>query len=146
KALPTFAVSTAFPAMAGMTSAGIEINLVMVLHGEQSFRIHSTIPTKGKLTTKGTVASVYDKGKGALLHVATETVDESGKLIFENTSGVFVRGAGRFGGGGAGAGRGEHPAGARAGEDCRDADAADPGDDLSPLGRPEPSAHRSGLR
>jgi acyl dehydratase len=97
KALPTFAVIPAFPAMTGMTS-GIEINLVMVLHGEQSFRIHSTIPTKGKLTTKGTVASVYDKGKGALLHVATETVDESGKLIFENTSGVFVRGAGGFGG------------------------------------------------
>jgi acyl dehydratase len=98
KALPTFAVIPAFPAMTGMTSAGIEINLVMVLHGEQSFRIHNTIPTKGKLTTKGKVASVYDKGKGALLNVATETHDEGGKLIFENSSGVFVRGAGGFGG------------------------------------------------
>jgi len=97
KALPTFAVIPAFPAMMGM-SAGIEINLVMVLHGEQSFRIHNTIPTKGKLTTKGKVASVYDKGKGALANVETETRDESGQLIFTNTSGVFVRGAGGFGG------------------------------------------------
>ena len=98
KALPSFAVIPAFPAMAGMTSAGIEINLVMVLHGEQSFRIHNTIPVKGKLTTTGKVESVYDKGKGALLNVATETRDESGKLIFTNASGVFVRGAGSFGG------------------------------------------------
>ena len=97
KALPTFAVIPAFPAMMGM-SAGIEINLVMVLHGEQSFRIHNTIPTKGKLTTKGKVASVYDKGKGALANVETETRDERGQLIFTNTSGVFVRGAGGFGG------------------------------------------------
>ena len=97
KALPTFAVIPAFPAMMGM-SAGIEINLVMVLHGEQSFRIHKTIPTKGKLTTTGKVASVYDKGKGALANVETETRDENGELIFTNTSGVFVRGAGGFGG------------------------------------------------
>ena len=97
KALPTFAVIPAFPAMMGMSS-GIEINLVMVLHGEQSFRIHKTIPTKGKLTTTGKVASVYDKGKGALANVETETRDESGESVFTNTSGVFVRGAGGFGG------------------------------------------------
>jgi len=97
KALPTFAVIPAFPAMMGMSS-GIEINLVMVLHGEQGFRIHKTIPTKGKLTTSGKVASVYDKGKGALANVETETRDESGELVFTNTSGVFVRGAGGFGG------------------------------------------------
>ena len=39
----------------------------MILHGEQWFRIHKTIPTKGKLTTKGKVGGVYDKGKGALV-------------------------------------------------------------------------------
>jgi acyl dehydratase len=97
KALPTFAVIPAFPAMMGL-SANVEINLVMVLHGEQGFRIHKTIPTKGKLTTTGKVAGVYDKGKGALATVETETRDENGELIFTNTSGVFVRGAGGFGG------------------------------------------------
>jgi acyl dehydratase len=97
KALPTFAVIPAFPAMMGL-SAAVEINLVMVLHGEQGFRIHKTIPTKGKLTTTGKVAGVYDKGKGALASVESETRDENGELIFTNTSGVFVRGAGGFGG------------------------------------------------
>ncbi|HEV8575142.1 MAG TPA: MaoC/PaaZ C-terminal domain-containing protein [Dehalococcoidia bacterium] len=97
KAIPTFAVIPAFPAMMGL-SAAVEINLVMVLHGEQGFRIHKTIPTKGKLTTKGKVSGVYDKGKGALASIESETRDESGDLIFTNTSGVFVRGAGGFGG------------------------------------------------
>ena len=50
KAVPSFAVIPAFPAMMGL-SAAVEINLVMVLHGEQSFKIHKTIPTQGKLTT-----------------------------------------------------------------------------------------------
>jgi len=97
KAIPTFAVIPAFPAMMGL-SAAVEINLVMVLHGEQGFRIHKTIPTKSKLTTKGRVSGVYDKGKGALASIESETRDESGDLIFTNTSGVFVRGAGGFGG------------------------------------------------
>ncbi len=97
KAIPSFAVIPAFPAMMGLTAA-VEINLVMVLHGEQSFTIHKTIPVKGKLTTAGKVTGVYDKGKGALATVESETRDENGDLIFTNTSGVFVRGAGGFGG------------------------------------------------
>lgn len=97
KAIPSFAVIPAFPAMMGL-SAAVEINLVMVLHGEQGFRIHKTIPTKAKLTTKGKVTGVYDKGKGALATVESETRDEGGELVFTNTSGVFVRGAGGFGG------------------------------------------------
>src|SRR5574341_1873145 len=97
KVIPSFAVIPAFPAMIGMSSA-VEINLVMVLHGEQSFKIHKTIPTQGKLTTTGKVTGVYDKGKGALATVDTETRDEQGELVFTNQSGVFVRGAGGFGG------------------------------------------------
>src|SRR5438128_8244988 len=93
KTLPTFAVIPAFPAMTGL-SAAIEINLVMVLHGEQGFRMHKTIPTRGRLTTTGKVAGVYDKGKGALATVETETRDGNGGLIFSNPSGVFVPGAG----------------------------------------------------
>jgi acyl dehydratase len=97
KALPTFAVIPAFPGMIGLTQS-VEINPVMLLHGEQGFTIKKTIPVKGTLTTSGKVTGVYDKGKGALATLEMETKDEQGELLFVNTSGIFVRGAGGFGG------------------------------------------------
>ncbi len=97
KVIPTFAVIPAFPALMGL-AAGVEINPVMILHGEQGFRIAKTIPTSGSLTTSGTVTGVYDKGKGALVTIDSTTTDASGETVFTNTSGVFVRGAGGFGG------------------------------------------------
>jgi acyl dehydratase len=97
KALPSFAVIAGFPAMMGLVST-VEINPVMLLHGEQRIKLIKPIPTEGKLTTSGKVASVYDKGKGALMQVEAETKDEQGEVLFVNRSGVFLRGAGGFGG------------------------------------------------
>ena len=97
KVLPTFAVIPGFSGLTGLMSA-VEINPVMLLHGEQRITLHKPIPTKGKLTTAGKVTGVYDKGKGALMVVEGETKDEQGDLLFVNTAGVFVRGAGGFGG------------------------------------------------
>ncbi len=97
KVIPSFAVIPAFPALMGMVGA-VEINPMMVLHGEQSFKIHKPIPVEGKLTTSGKVTGVYDKGKGALITLETHTKEESGDLLFTNYFGVFVRGAGGFGG------------------------------------------------
>jgi acyl dehydratase len=81
----------------GLTAA-VEINPVMILHGEQRVQLNGPIPVKGKLTTSGRVAGVYDKGKGALAVVESETKDEQGNVLFVNSAGVFVRGAGGFGG------------------------------------------------
>ncbi len=97
KAIPTFAVIPAFPALMGLSSA-VEINPVMILHGEQAFKISKTIPTNGTLTTAGKVTGVYDKGKGALVTIESTTKDAGGDVVFTNTSGIFVRGAGGFGG------------------------------------------------
>ncbi len=97
KVLPTFAVIPGFPAMMGL-AASVEINPVMLLHGEQRIKLHKPIPPKGNLTTAGKVTGVYDKGKGALLVVEAETKDEQGEVLFTNEAGVFVRGAGGFGG------------------------------------------------
>ena len=97
KALPTFAVIPAFPALMGLSSA-VEINPVMILHGEQGFRIQKTIAASGTLTTAGKITGVYDKGKGALVTIETTTKDAGGDVVFTNTSGIFVRGAGGFGG------------------------------------------------
>jgi acyl dehydratase len=97
KTLPTFAVIPAFPALMGLAGA-VEINPVMILHGEQGFRLQKEIPTSGKLTTSGVVTGVYDKGKGALVTIESTTKDGAGETVFTNTSGIFVRGAGGFGG------------------------------------------------
>lgn len=97
KVIPSFAVIPAFPALMGMVGA-VEINPMMVLHGEQSFKIHKPIPIEGTLTTSGKVTGVYDKGKGALITLETYTKDQGGDLLFTNYFGVFVRGAGGFGG------------------------------------------------
>ena len=79
-------------------SAAVEVNLVMILHGEQGFAIRKEIPTSGELTTKAKITGVYDKGKGALVTIDSETKDASGETVFTNTTGIFVRGAGSFGG------------------------------------------------
>ncbi len=97
KVLPTFAVIPAFPGLMGLTQA-VEINPVMILHGEQSIKLNKPITVKGKLTTSGKVTGVFDKGKGALVVIESETKDEQGAALFVNTASVFVRGAGGFGG------------------------------------------------
>jgi multifunctional beta-oxidation protein len=97
RVLPTFAVIPAFPALFAMGSA-MDVNPMMVLHGEQRIEICAPIPTSGKLTTTPTVTAIYDKVKGALVMIETETVDAKGTLLFKNVFGAFARGEGGFGG------------------------------------------------
>jgi acyl dehydratase len=97
KVLPSFAVIPAFPALFAMGSA-MDVNPMMVLHGEQRIELCAPIPTSGKLTTTPVVSAIYDKVKGALVLIETETVDAKGKLLFKNTFGAFARGEGGFGG------------------------------------------------
>ncbi len=98
--LPTMGVIPPFPALMGLISVeGININPVMILHGEQYLEVRRhPIPTSGKLISKPRIANVYDKTKGALIELEVDTVDESGEVIFYNVFGVFVRGEGGFGG------------------------------------------------
>jgi acyl dehydratase len=97
RVLPTFGVVAAFPAMFSLGPA-MQINPMMVLHGEQRIELYAPIPTRGTLTTTPTVRAVYDKIKGAVILVDAETVDDKGKLLFKNTFGTFARGEGGFGG------------------------------------------------
>src|SRR5215470_16850094 len=98
KVLPTFAVIPAFPAMLNLGGA-MQVNPAMVLHGEQSVELTSgPIPIEATVTTTPTIKAVYDKGKGAVVVVATESVDDKGKVLFRGQSSIFVRGEGGFGG------------------------------------------------
>ena len=97
KVLPTFAVIPSFPAMMNLGGA-MDVNPAMVLHGEQRIELHAEIPTSGTITTTPTIKAVYDKIKGAVIVVETDSVDAKGELLFRNTSSIFVRGEGGFGG------------------------------------------------
>src|SRR5213594_4086784 len=97
KVLPTFAVIPSFPAMMNLGGA-MQVNPALVLHGEQRIELHASIPTSGTLTTTPVIKAVYDKGKAAVVVVETETVDQKGRLLFRNTSSIFARGEGGFGG------------------------------------------------
>ncbi len=99
KVIPTFAVVPPFPALAGsipLTGA----NPMMILHGEQKIVIHKRpLPVRAETVTEGQITDLFDKGKGALYYIKTTTkIKESGEPLFDNYFGVFVRGAGGFGG------------------------------------------------
>jgi len=97
KVLPTFAVIPAFPAMFAMAT-GVQVNPVMVLHGEQRIELAGPIPLTARSVSTPVVKAVYDKGKAAVIVVEVETRDEKGKLLFKNTFTSFARGEGGFGG------------------------------------------------
>lgn len=97
RVLPTFAVVPSFPAMT-VAAAAVGANPAMVVHGEQKIVLHRPIPPAGAFTTLAEVTGIYDKGKGAVVAVDTQTVDEKSEPIFASSFSIFVRGAGGFGG------------------------------------------------
>jgi acyl dehydratase len=97
KVLPTFAVVPSFTAMLQVCGK-LGANMAMVVHGEQSIRLHRPIAPNGTLQTVAVVTGIYDKGKGAVAVVEAKTVDDAGHPVFDNIFSIFVRGAGGFGG------------------------------------------------
>jgi 3-hydroxyacyl-CoA dehydrogenase/3a,7a,12a-trihydroxy-5b-cholest-24-enoyl-CoA hydratase len=53
---------------------------------------------KAKLTTKGVIKDIWDKGKGALVVTAFDSYDEDGDLLIKSEMTAFIRGAGGWGG------------------------------------------------
>ncbi len=99
KVLPSFGVVPTFGAMGGMAGLpGIDINFMMVLHGEQDLEVHRSIPTSARVTNQPRIAGVYDKGKAALIIIEVDTTLESGEKLFTNRFSIFARGEGGFGG------------------------------------------------
>ncbi len=110
KAIPTYGVVPAFPALTGMLSVpGMQINPMMILHGEQVTEVLcKEVPTRADTVTTARVTGIYDKGKGALIALEATTRTTAGHDLFRNEFGIFVRGEGGFGG----------PAGPAAGHDA----------------------------
>ncbi len=71
----------------------------MLVHGEQSIRLHGEVPTAGTVSTTSRVAGMYDKGSAGLVVLESESrLVATGKPAFTSRSALFIRGAGGFGG------------------------------------------------
>ena len=96
RVLPTF--TTIVGQGGGRASIG-EYDPAMLVHGEQSIRLHGEIPPAGTVSTITTVAGMYDKGSAGLVVLQSESRHvDSGELAFTNRTALFIRGAGGFGG------------------------------------------------
>lgn len=100
KAVPSFGVIPVFAAMMGLLQVpGIDINPMMILHGEQDLEIHQPIQPTGDVVSQATLTDIHDKGKGAFLVLECVTRDKAtDEALFTNRFGIFVRGEGGFGG------------------------------------------------
>ena len=96
KVLPTYAVIPGMFSMGGLVS-NVDIDLTMLLHGEQSITLHREIPAEGKVRVTGRISEVWDKGKAAVIGSEGIVEDDQGPL-FTTKATLFIRGAGGFGG------------------------------------------------
>ena len=96
KVLPTYAVIPGMFSMGGLVS-NVDINLAMLLHGEQSITLHREIPPEASVRVTGRISEVWDKGKAAVIGSEGIVEDDKG-LLFTAKATLFIRGAGGFGG------------------------------------------------
>jgi acyl dehydratase len=99
KVLPTFGVVPPFGAMWMLNDfPGMDINLMLVLHGEQEIRLHRPIPIEAEVVNTTRIVGLQDKGRAAVVNIDVETTLQDGTPLFSNLFSVFARGEGGFGG------------------------------------------------
>jgi acyl dehydratase len=99
-ALPTLAVTLAAGAMR-LAEPEFGINYRMLLHAEQSLRLHKPLPVEGTVYSEASIDEIYDKGaaKGAILYMTRKLYDAAnGDLLVTMGNVAFLRGDGGFGG------------------------------------------------
>lgn len=77
---------------------GISIDLAKVLHGTQRIDVHRPLPADGTARAVARVKGVYDKGSAAVVETETLVTDLDGQPLWTNTSSIFAKGEGGFGG------------------------------------------------
>jgi NAD(P)-dependent dehydrogenase (short-subunit alcohol dehydrogenase family)/acyl dehydratase/putative sterol carrier protein len=99
KVIPSFSIGAVFDFLMAVATDS-EADLRGILHGEQDILFHAPIPPEGRLTTRGSITHMYDKGadKGALVIAEASTFHDSGAKLFTNFFTLFCRKDGGFGG------------------------------------------------
>jgi len=96
RVFPTFPVVIGWGAGSAMSTVG-SFDPTQLVHGKQAVTLHRPIPVSGTVTLNGEITGMFDRGKAAVIESAT-TATLGGEPLYTNTSSVFIRGAGGFGG------------------------------------------------
>lgn len=92
-AMPNFAVTFAIaPFGKACTDPELGVNLLRLVHGEQSFEFHEVVRPGDRLTTTGTITDIMTKRNLDFLTVTTETKNQHGKLVVKAVWTAVIRG------------------------------------------------------
>src|SRR3712207_1270766 len=96
--IPSFAIPIIQTGLGKVLAYG-DFRRGALVHAEQSLAVHRPLAPAGSVTVSARIASIADKGSGALVHMETEAVDtSSGEPVVSTRLGYFIRGEGGFGG------------------------------------------------
>ena len=97
RVLPTFATVVGQGGRAGISLG--DYDPAMLVHAEQSIRLHGPIPVDGTVSATTKVAGMYDKGSAGLVVLESEARHAAtGDPAFTLRTALFIRGEGGFGG------------------------------------------------
>ncbi|HEX5267209.1 MAG TPA: MaoC/PaaZ C-terminal domain-containing protein [Acidimicrobiales bacterium] len=97
--LPTFAVIVGLAAFGGAFANIGTFNPAMLVHGEQGIFLEAPIPVEGTVRTVTRITGIYDKASAAVIALESRSDDAGTSTpLFRNTSSLFIRGEGGFGG------------------------------------------------
>jgi acyl dehydratase len=89
---PTFCVNFAIrPFLESILDPELGIDIAMLLHGEQEFVFHEVVRPGDVVTTKGTIAEIYEKSDKDFLVVKTESKDQRGRTLVSATWTAVIR-------------------------------------------------------
>jgi hypothetical protein len=84
KVLPTFGVIAGLNGTAGFIGQ-VDVNPLMILHGEQTIQLLRPIPPTAKVKISSEIVALWDKGKAAVAEVEATTFDENGPLFINRS-------------------------------------------------------------
>ena len=74
-------------------------NPALMLHGAQGIELMGEIPPDGEIESTGRIEAIWDKGKGAVAELVSDSVNAAtGEPLFRTKMTAFLRGEGGFGG------------------------------------------------
>jgi acyl dehydratase len=96
KVFPTFPVVVGWGRGSAMGNIG-SFNPALLVHGQQAVTLHQPVPVEGTVTITSEITGIWDKGKAAVV-VSESRAMMDGARLYTNTSSVFIRGEGGWGG------------------------------------------------